>query len=126
MSFYQSGFYQPGFYNPGFYNRQAGDSLPTLSAPFYSDYVVRVSSCFPADDKGCSLIHYGRRTPTFEQGFAVGGIGIVFFSWEDGINSNETISSSTWELPDNMTGLAEARNQEVTDNTGQSYLNAIM
>ena len=70
------------------------------------------------------MLHYGRRTPTFEQGFGVGGIGIIFFSWEDGINSNEVISSSAWEIPDNMTALGEARNQEVTDSTGQSFLNS--
>lgn len=124
MSFYQSGFYQPGFYQAGFYQTESGDDLPNLPGPYNSDSVFRIVDCYPVTDKGCSTIHDGQRTPFFRQGISINSIRIIWWSWEEYLDDDETISSIDWVLPASITALGQAQNQTVTDSKNVSYPNS--
>ena len=123
--YFPSSYFPASYFPTSYFNKpSSGGALPTLPSPYNSDSVFRLVDCYPVADKGCSVIHDGQRTPFFQQGISINSIRIIWWSWEEYLDDDETISSIDWVIPASMTALGQAQNQTVTDSKNVSYPNS--
>lgn len=69
-----------------------------------------------------AIVHDGTKIPQFDESWGVGDKDWVWMAWDDLLDENASIDSSTWEVPDHWTVSQELTAQTVKDeDTGTEY-----